>query len=184
VLPGSDERLAVAVDVAASVAGGLTVSEEGLTVLAGVVASEVCAAERLREWPDRCATLPVGALAVGEVGLTVTVGATASSGALTDAEDGLTGGAGTVSAGVLTGAEDEVTVEAGAASTGALTAGEGGVTVVGALGSAPGVLAVGEDGLALGEVGLVVGAGACANPNITNRAHTTIDRNTFFTESS
>ena len=103
-LPGSDERLAVAVDVAASVAGGLTVSEEGLTVLAGVVASEVCAAERLREWPDRCATLPVGALAVGEVGLTVTVGATASSGALTDAEDGLTGGAGTVSAGVLTGA--------------------------------------------------------------------------------
>ena len=41
-LPGSDERLAVAVDVAASVAGGLTVSEEGLTVLAGVVASEVC----------------------------------------------------------------------------------------------------------------------------------------------
>ena len=55
---------------------------------------------------------------------------------------------------------------------------------MGALGSAPGVLAVGEDGLALGEVGLVVGAGACANPNITNRAHTTIDRNTFFTESS
>ena len=55
---------------------------------------------------------------------------------------------------------------------------------MGAVGSAAGVLAVGEDGLAVGEVGLAVGAGACANPNITNRAHTTIDRNTFFTESS
>ena len=84
----SEEGLAVAVGVAASVAGGLTVSAEGLTVAAGVVASEGCVAERLREWPDCRATLPVGALAVGEVGLTVTVGATASSGALTGAEDG------------------------------------------------------------------------------------------------
>jgi hypothetical protein len=76
-------------------------------------------------------------------------------------------------------------VGAGTASAGVLTVDEGGVTIVGAVGSGPGVLAVGEDGLAVGEVGLAVGGGgACANPNITNRAHTTIDRNSFFTESS
>ena len=90
----SEEGLAVAVGAAAPVAGGLTVSEEGLTVAAGVVASEGCVAERLLEWLDCRATLPVGALAVGEVGLTVTVGATASSGALTGAEDGTDCGSG------------------------------------------------------------------------------------------
>jgi hypothetical protein len=42
VLPVSDEGLAVAPGVAASVPGGLTVSEEGLTVAAGGGVGRLC----------------------------------------------------------------------------------------------------------------------------------------------